>query len=78
MLYWAEGSKHRNTVTFVNSDPDMVAFFVDFLRAHFGVMNDRVRLTCNLFSDHAEHQRDVEDFWLALLRLPVAGSVSRP
>lgn len=24
MLYWAEGSKSRNSVQFVNSDPDMV------------------------------------------------------
>ena len=70
MLYWAEGSKHRNAVTFVNSDPDMVAFFVEFLRAHFGVRDDRFRLTCNLFADHADHQRDIENFWLALLRLP--------
>lgn len=32
MLYWAEGSKKRNSVIFVNSDPEMMMFFVDFLR----------------------------------------------
>ena len=26
MLYWAEGSKSRNVITFTNSDPDMVVF----------------------------------------------------
>ena len=32
MLYWAEGEKARNTLSFSNSDPDMVRFFVSFLR----------------------------------------------
>jgi hypothetical protein len=27
MLYWAEGTKSRNTLEFANSDPGMVAFF---------------------------------------------------
>src|SRR5437879_1769492 len=35
MLYWAEGSKSRNSVQFVNSDPEMVRFFVRFLRTSF-------------------------------------------
>jgi hypothetical protein len=32
MLYWAEGSKQRNTLTFANSDVEMVRFFLVFLR----------------------------------------------
>src|SRR4051812_37261358 len=28
MLYWAEGAKHRNTLRFTNSDPEMVRLFV--------------------------------------------------
>jgi hypothetical protein len=31
MLYWAEGSRSRHAVEFVNSDPAMVAFFLRFL-----------------------------------------------
>jgi transcriptional regulator with XRE-family HTH domain len=34
MLYWAEGAKDRNQLQFANSDPNMVRFFVDFLRKH--------------------------------------------
>jgi transposase-like protein len=34
MLYWAEGSKGRNQINFANSDPEMVRFFVRFLRTY--------------------------------------------
>lgn len=64
MLYWAEGSKARNSVQLTNSDPDLLAYFVQFLRDHFEVQNSRLRLSCNLFADHVERQRQIEDFWL--------------
>ena len=69
MLYWAEGSKRRNVVEFTNSDPELVACFVSFLREHFGVEDERIRLSCNLFADHADCQRTIEDFWLDRLQL---------
>jgi len=72
MLYWAEGSKSRNTVQFVNSDPAVVRCFVEFLRTHFAVSDDAFRLDCNLFADHVERQREIEQFWLNTLDLPTS------
>ena len=31
-----------------------------------------MRVSCNLFADHLEHQADIEQFWLAELGLPAA------
>ncbi len=70
MLYWAEGSRNRNAVEFVNSDPAMVVFFLHFLRACFSIPDARIRVTCNLFANHAEKQREIEGFWLRVLGLP--------
>jgi len=70
MLYWAEGSRNRNKLVFTNSDPEMLRVFVNFLRCAFGVPDGRIRLTCNLFADHAERQRQIEDFWLEVAGLP--------
>lgn len=70
MLYWAEGSRDRNRVMFVNSDPAMVAFLLHFLRTYYGVPDAKITVTCNLFADHAERQFEVEQFWLEALRLP--------
>jgi hypothetical protein len=72
MLYWAEGSKSRNAVQFVNSDPDMVRYFVQFLRKYYAVPDEAFRIDCNLFADHVERQHAIETFWLDTLRLPAS------
>lgn len=70
MLFWAEGSRHRNTARFVNSDPEMIRFFVRFLRTCFSIPDDQIRITCNLFADHADRQWDIEQHWLDVTGLP--------
>jgi len=62
MLYWAEGSKARNTVKLTNADPDLLACFLRFLREQFNVDDKRVRVACNLVADHVERQHAIEDF----------------
>ena len=69
MLYWAEGSKARNSVKLSNADPAVVAFFARFLREQFGVADDAMSVYCNLFADHLERQIEIEDFWLTTLSL---------
>jgi transcriptional regulator with XRE-family HTH domain len=70
MLYWGEGSKARNQLQFCNSDPVMARFFVEFLKNYFGLSGDEIRITCHLFADHVEDQKNVEQYWLDTLRLP--------
>jgi transposase-like protein len=69
MLYWAEGDKGRHRVRLSNSDPELLRFFVTFLRTYFDVRNEDLRLTCHLYADHLERQREIERFWLELLGL---------
>jgi hypothetical protein len=70
MLFWAEGDKHRNGVRISNSDPDLLRLFVAFLRRCFDADPARIAVTCYLFADHLEQQREVEDYWLQTLDLP--------
>jgi transposase-like protein len=70
MLYWAEGEKDRNSLRFSNSDPEMVRFFVSFLRRYFDLEDREIRLTCYLFADHFEKQKEIEQFWLRVAQLP--------
>jgi hypothetical protein len=69
-LYWAEGEKDRNSVKVVNSDPEVLVYFLAFLRREFGVRNDRIKIRCNLFADHDSRRREIEDHWLGRLALP--------
>jgi transcriptional regulator with XRE-family HTH domain len=70
MLYWAEGARERNQLRFTNSDPEMTQLFVTFLRRYFDLGDSDIRVTCNLFADHAERQHEIEQFWLDTLGLP--------
>jgi hypothetical protein len=70
MLYWAEGDKRSNAARLSNSDPELIRLFVQFLRTHFGVPDERLRVTCHLFADHIDRQIEIEQFWLDLLQLP--------
>jgi len=70
MLFWAEGDKCRHSVRLSNSDPELLAFFVDFLRHEFGVSSQQLAVSCNLFADHLERREEIERFWLDTLGLP--------
>jgi hypothetical protein len=70
MLFWAEGDKHRNGVRLSNSDPELLRLFVGFLRRCYEADVTRIAVTCYLFTDHLDRQREVEDFWLRTLALP--------
>jgi hypothetical protein len=50
----------------------MVRTFVDFLRSYCDLADELIRLTCHLYADHAERQREIEQFWLDVSRLPEA------
>jgi hypothetical protein len=70
MLYWAEGARHRNSLRFTNSDPEMVRVFVRFLRERFDIEDPAFSLTCNLFAGHLVRQHELERFWLDVAGLP--------
>lgn len=71
MLYWAEGDKRsRNAARISNSDPEVLRLFMRFLRECLDVPDERIRATCNLFADHLQRQKEIEQFWLDELGLP--------
>jgi len=72
MLYWAEGSRSRNRLTFTNSDPEMVDLFVHFLRRCYGIDDVRVALTVNVHLGNGLTLVDIEQWWLRRLGLPRA------
>jgi transcriptional regulator with XRE-family HTH domain len=70
MLYWAEGTKSRNVLTFANSDAQMLQFFSRFLRQSLGVQPDDFRVRLNFYTGNALSIADIEDYWLEALDLP--------
>jgi transposase-like protein len=70
MLFWAEGSRHRNRVTFTNADSDMVRFFLRLLRECYGVSDEQVGLSINCHLGNGLTLAEIEGWWLARLGLP--------
>jgi transcriptional regulator with XRE-family HTH domain len=76
MLYWSEGSKDRNTVKLTNSDPDLLALFVRFLRECYAVPPERMALSINCHLNNGLELAEIERWWLDRLGLP-AGSLRK-
>src|SRR4051812_21867273 len=82
MLFWAEGSKHRNDVTFTNADIEMVCFFLRFLRECYGVADEQLRISINCHLGNGLTLAEIEAWWLGQLGLPPSclrkAAVNRP
>lgn len=69
MLYWSEGSKsgNKHTVDFANSDPDMIAVFLNFIRKIYQIDENRLRV---LLYCHADQDVDkLISFWSSLTNI---------
>jgi len=72
MLYWAEGAKHRNVAVLTNSDADLLASFLGFLRRHFDVQDAKIAFSVNCFLRNGLTLAEIESWWLARLGLPAS------
>ncbi len=70
MLYWAEGTKDKNVLSFTNSDVNMVRTFVRFLRECLGVEDERIAIRLNAYTNNGLSATDIENFWLEAVELP--------
>jgi len=70
MLFWAEGSKRRNEVKLCNSDPQLLAFFVRFLRLCFEVEPTDLSISLNVYTTNGLTIEAIENDWLGTLDLP--------
>lgn len=70
LLYWAEGSKRRNTIQFTNSDANIVALFRRFLTDALAIEDDEILLTLNVYTNNGLTIDEIERYWLDLLELP--------
>jgi aspartate carbamoyltransferase regulatory subunit len=72
MLFWAEGTKHKNKISFTNSDVNMLKLFVRFLTEKLGVKNEQIVLRINCFLKEKKDITNVNNYWIEQLNLPEA------
>lgn len=70
-LYWGEGYKRGNReFGFTNSEPDMIQFYIHWLRAVFAVPKDQLILRVSINQQHQHRINAVEAYWSTLTRIP--------
>ncbi len=69
-LYAGEGSKRDGELRFANSDPNMVAFFCEWLRRFFDVDEDRLRV--RLYLHQGLDLDSAVEFWVQITVIPSA------
>lgn len=76
MLYWAEGSKQKETnisvgVMFSNSDPAMIKFFVKWLKKYLRVTDQDIILEIYIHENFKAKKDQFIKFWSDELGLPI-------
>ena len=67
MLYWAEGAKHRNSISFSNSDLVMIKLFTRFLFEELKINKSDIVVRVNCYLNNGLSMVDIENFWLQQL-----------
>lgn len=70
MLYWAEGAKARNTLIFVNSDPNMMLLFKGFLSESMAITDEEIAIYIHCHFEDTQIHQQIGEYWLNLLNLP--------
>lgn len=71
MLYWGEGTKTiRNQVRFANSDPEMIRFYVQFLRKACFIPEEKIKAAVTAYPDLEEES--VKRFWSFASDIPLS------
>lgn len=70
ILFWTEGAKSTSHITFVNSDPNMVATFTKLLRLSFEVDEKKFRALVHIHEYH--NDKEIKKFWSKISGIPLS------
>ncbi len=65
-LYWGEGSKKNRSVSLSNSDPEIIKFFVKFLKKEFNIKRDQLTAYIGVNKVHKKRLKEIENYWVKI------------
>ena len=69
LLFWGEGNKSGSYMAFINSDPDMIAFYLDLLRRGFEIDESKFRALIHLHEYH--DKKAMKEYWSKITQIPI-------
>jgi hypothetical protein len=70
LLYWGEGGKIDRHVSFVNSDPQMIATFMYLLRKSFRLDESKFRILVHIHEYH--NDLELKTYWSQITGIPLS------
>jgi transposase-like protein len=70
LLFWGEGSKTNQYVSFINSDPKMINVFITLLRQSYKLDETKFRALIHVHQYHNENQ--LKKYWSAVIKIPIS------
>ena len=67
-LYWAEGTKAFEQISFSNSDPEMIQCFLRWLKEIADVPSDKIKIQLHIHELH--NQTEIEQYWSDITTIP--------
>lgn len=72
-LYWGEGyKKGSQEFGFTNSDPDMVRFYIKWLKVVFNVSSEDLILRISINELHKNRIKEVQKFWTQVTNISIS------
>ncbi len=73
-LYWGEGFKnaHERRLGFCNSDPEMILFYLAFLRESLGIAKKDIVARVSINASYAARTKEIEEYWSKITKIPSA------
>ncbi len=71
-LYWAEGNKAD--LSFTNTDPEMIAIFMDTLRSEFNISNSEFKISIRIYEDLDKNE--CIRHWSSITKIDLNNNVS--
>lgn len=69
-LYWGEGSKNTNSLTFTNSDQEMIMSFLILLRSSYKLDESKFRGLIHIHEYHNE--KEIKNYWSKITKIPLS------
>jgi len=71
-LYWGEGfkNKHEHRLGFCNSDPEMIRFYIKWLKEILKIKNENIILRLTLNESYKEKSDEIVTYWERMTKIP--------
>jgi predicted transcriptional regulator len=69
LLFWCEGNKSGSYMAFINSDPNMISFYLSLLRKGFLIDEEKLRALVHVHNYHDKFE--IKKFWSSLTKIPL-------